>query len=97
MNDEIHVITEKEFIELVLGLKSDNYFDLSSFEKKIGSYGICKQTINNIIDCLVFDFSITCDANFVSCKKEIIIDILKMVNELKIIDSKINNLNKEIR
>lgn len=92
----MNCITNEQLNDMISSLQQDNFFDLSSFEKVLGSYGACKQTINNIVDCLVFDFAITCDANLFFCSKEELDHIIKILNELITIDSEVISINKGV-
>lgn len=76
-------LSHRKFNDGLSHVDSDNYFDLTSFAAFLSSFSfIAKDVIDDIIDFVVFDCGINCDAEISKMSEEKRVKIFDEINKI---------------
>jgi endonuclease III-like uncharacterized protein len=92
----MHRINTSRFNRILSRVDNANSFDLESFSQAVLSEhkGIQQETIDNIVDYLVFDIGISCDAELLVLTQKRLKTIISGMNEI-IISEVYNEASKQ--
>lgn len=76
--------TEERFTCYVDQVQQDNYFDFQSFVKLMtsGPENVPENVLDDLIDILVFEYGVNCDADFYRIDYQSLIEIIEVFNDL---------------